>query len=177
VKRYIQGACAAAVLYNKSLLEQIGFFDEDFFFNHEDTDLNLRAWLTGWKCVYVPEAIVYHQVSASLGTYSDLSVYYFSRNAEWVWLKNMPLKLMIRYLPQRITYELCSTAYFCFVKGRYQSFLKGKLHALLLAGKMLKKRRTVQQMVRLTDKEIMSQLMPISTYITIRLRNSLIRGK
>ena len=61
-------------------------FDDDFF-NHEDTDLSLRAWLSGWKCIFVPEAVVHHKVSATSGILSDLTVYFFTRNVEWVWIK------------------------------------------------------------------------------------------
>jgi GT2 family glycosyltransferase len=171
-RRYVQGACAAAVMYKRALLDQIGFYDDDFFFNHEDTDLNMRAWLAGWKCLFVPEAVVYHKVSASLGTLSDLSVYYFSRNTEWVWLKNMPLKLMLRYFPQRLIYEFASFGYFCILMRKYRPFLTGKFHAVLQLRKMLNKRRTIQKLVRLTERQIASELMPISKYIVLRLRNS-----
>lgn len=116
-RRLVPGACAAAVIYKREMLDQIGFLDEDFFFNHEDTDLNLRAWLAGWKCLFVPEAVVYHKVNASVGELSDTGVYYFARNNLWVWIKNTPTAFIIRYLPQRIMYELSSFAFFCVKKA------------------------------------------------------------
>lgn len=170
-KRFIPGACAAAVMYKRTMLDEIGFLDDDFFFNHEDTDLNVRAWLAGWKCVYVPEAIVYHKVSASLGTLSDLSIYYFSRNTEWVWVKNIPFRLVIRYLPQKLFYEFISFCYFGILKRKYRSFLRGKFDAVWQLRKMLKKRRSIQQLVRLTDEQVRSELMPISEYVFRRICN------
>ena len=50
------GACGAAVLCRRRMVEEIGFLDEDFFLYDEDTDLNFRAQLAGWKCSYVPTA-------------------------------------------------------------------------------------------------------------------------
>jgi hypothetical protein len=50
------GACGAAVLYRRRMVEEIGFLGEDFFLYDEDTDLNFRAQLAGWKCSYVPTA-------------------------------------------------------------------------------------------------------------------------
>ncbi len=72
------GGCGAAVLYRREMLEEVGFLDEDFFLYDEDDDLNFRAQLAGWKCLYVPSAIVSHQVSATTGRRSDLHVYYHS---------------------------------------------------------------------------------------------------
>jgi hypothetical protein len=47
----------------------------------------------------------------------------------------------------------------------------GKFHALLQLRKMLNKRQAIQQLVRLTEKQIASELMPISKYIVLRIRN------
>ena len=52
------GPCAGAALYRKEMLEEIGLFDEDFFLYMEDVDLAFRGRLAGWKCIYVPEAVV-----------------------------------------------------------------------------------------------------------------------
>ncbi|HOY63915.1 MAG: PGL/p-HBAD biosynthesis glycosyltransferase [bacterium ADurb.Bin236] len=59
------GPCAAAALYRKSLFDEIGLFDENFFAYYEDTDLNLRAAIAGRKCFYAPGARVRHRYSAS----------------------------------------------------------------------------------------------------------------
>jgi hypothetical protein len=171
-KKIVPGACAAAVIYKRKMLNEIGFLDNDFFLNHEDTDLNMRAWLAGWQCMFVPDAVVYHKVNASIGTLSDMSVYYFSRNNEWVWLKNTPLKLMIRNLPQRLLYEICSCAFFCFKTGKWRPYLKGKWDALCGVSHIMRKRRVVQRLVRLNSQEICRGLIPITAYLRHRLELS-----
>lgn len=170
--RVVPGACAAAVLYKRSMLEEIGFLDDDFFLNHEDTDLNLRAWLAGWRCLYVPGAVVHHKVSASIGALSDTSVYYFSRNNEWVWLKNIPLSLMIRHLPQRLLYEISSFCFFCFMAGKWRPYLRGKKDAVLGAPRMLRKRREMSRLRRLSGEKIRRELIPITGYLRHRLELS-----
>lgn len=167
----VHGGCAAAILYRRSMLDRIGFLDDDFFFNHEDTDLNLRAWLCGWKCVYVPNAIVHHKVSATVGALSDMGVYFFSRNNEWVWLKNVPVRLMIRYLPQRIIYELSSALFFCG-NGKWRSYFKGKLAAIKSVRRMLKKRKEIQQIKIISYDQIKRELLPISVYLRSRMKKS-----
>lgn len=167
---FVPGACAAAVIYRREMLDDIGFLDDDFFLNHEDTDLNMRAWLAGWLCLFVPEAVVQHRVSASIGTLSDTSVYFFARNNEWVWIKNVPLRFILLNLPHRVLYEFASFGYFCLIKGKWRPFLRGKLDALMGASAMFKKRRAVQLLVRLTDAEISSSLIPVYDYLKKRLK-------
>jgi GT2 family glycosyltransferase len=162
---FVPGACAAAVVYKKEMLDEIGFLDADFFLNHEDTDLNMRAWFAGWKCMFVPEAVVYHKVSASIGKLSDTSVYYFSRNNEWFWLKNVPFGLMIWYLPHRLLYELCSCAFFCLRVGKWRPFLQGKWDALKGVPMILEKRKNLKKLRRLSSHEIRKELLPLVPYL------------
>ena len=58
----IPSGCAA--LYRRSMLDQIGLFDGDYFLYCEDTDLGLQGRLAGWNCLYVPGAVVEHDYSS-----------------------------------------------------------------------------------------------------------------
>ncbi len=80
----------SAALYRRAMLEEIGLFDEDFFLYCEDTDLGLRARWAGWKCLYVPGAVVEHRYSHSAGRRSPLKAYYVERNRLLVAWKNFP---------------------------------------------------------------------------------------
>src|SRR5690606_32943828 len=51
---------AAAALYRREMLDQVGLFDERFFAYGEDADLGLRGRLAGWRAVYAPGARVLH---------------------------------------------------------------------------------------------------------------------
>ena len=44
-----------------------------FFFSGEDVDLAWRAQLAGYRCVYIPDALVYHQLSATGGGVSPVA--------------------------------------------------------------------------------------------------------
>jgi GT2 family glycosyltransferase len=51
----------AAALVRRRAFDEIGGFDARLFFMYcEDVDLSWRLWLAGWKCVYVPAAVVQH---------------------------------------------------------------------------------------------------------------------
>jgi GT2 family glycosyltransferase len=109
--------CGAAMLIRRDLWEQLGGFDEDFFCYCEDADLGFRARLLGERCLFVPQAKVNHVGSASLGVRSDFALYHGYRNRLWLYLKNMPLGLLILTLPIHIGLTLI---------GALKDTLKGK---------------------------------------------------
>lgn len=147
---WIFGACAGAALYRTQMLNDIGLFDEDFFLLYEDVDLSFRAQLKGYKCVYVPEAIVYHKASGSIVYDSPTSVYYSHRNLEWVYIKNMPSKLIFKTIWLHIIYDIAAFAFF-LVNGRVKEFLKAKRDAVKGVNRMLEKRRLIQKMRSVDD--------------------------
>jgi GT2 family glycosyltransferase len=51
----------AAVLVRRNAFQEVRGFDERIFFMYcEDVDLSWKFWLRGWKCIYVPDAVVRH---------------------------------------------------------------------------------------------------------------------
>ncbi len=95
---WVFGACAGAALYRRNLFDDIGLFDEDFFLVFEDVDISLRACVAGHRCLYVPEAIVYHKRGASTDVQSvDVATRSF-RNFVWVAGKNLPLPLLMLWV-------------------------------------------------------------------------------
>ncbi len=84
----------SAALYRRAMLDEIGLFDESFFLYCEDTDLGLRARWAGWKCLYVPQAVVEHHYSHSAGGASRLKAYFVERNRLFVAVKNFPAGML-----------------------------------------------------------------------------------
>jgi GT2 family glycosyltransferase len=147
------GACAGAAIYRRELIEEVGGFDEDFFIVHEDSDLSFAARLLGYKCVYVPTAIVYHHLGATIGPQSILAVYHAARNREFVFYKNMPWSLLVRYSQLHFMSELLSFARHIPL-GRGTVFLKAKIDALTMMPSVLRKRRRIQAARRASVAEI-----------------------
>jgi GT2 family glycosyltransferase len=58
-------ANGAAMLVRRSMYVELGGFDETFFMEWEDLDLCWRAWMNGWRTIYVPRATVRHRVGAT----------------------------------------------------------------------------------------------------------------
>jgi GT2 family glycosyltransferase len=147
------GPCAAAALYRRSMLELLNGFDEDFFLIYEDADLNMRARLRGFRCLYVPDAVVRHMVNTSIGRFSHNYVFYGHRNSEYLFWKNMPSLLLWLYLPERILFDLLSLFYFAW-QGKGITFLKAKADFLRHYSATLKKRREIQRRRILANREL-----------------------
>jgi len=62
----IIGAMAAAALYKKEMLLDIGLLDSSYITLGEDADLSWRAHNRGWRAVLAPEALVYHKRGRSI---------------------------------------------------------------------------------------------------------------
>jgi len=82
-----------SMLIPRQALAQVGLFDEQFFAYAEDYDWCLRAQQRGLLLMYVPQAVLYHKVSASIrrntlgqsqGTASARGHYLVTRNFLWV---------------------------------------------------------------------------------------------
>lgn len=58
----------AAMMLNRAALDQVGMFDERYFFEIEDVDLCRRMHDAGFRVVYIPHAEVTHRIGASSRT-------------------------------------------------------------------------------------------------------------
>lgn len=137
-------ACAAAALYRTDALREVGAFDPEYFCYSEDVDLGFRLRLAGYKCVYVPKAVVHHVGSATTGgKNSDFAVYYGHRNLVWTYFKNMPGVLFWVYLPLHLLMNLASIIWFAS-RGQGRVILRAKRDALKRLPSVWQQRRKIQ---------------------------------
>lgn len=131
-------ACAGAALYRKSVFDEMGLFDEQFFAYMEDVDVSYRARIYGYYNVYCPEAKVYHIGSATSGSkYNEFKVRLAARNNVYVPYKNMPfLQLMIN-LPALCLGILIKYMWFC-KKGYGKIYKEGLIEGIKSLNKVKK---------------------------------------
>jgi GT2 family glycosyltransferase len=135
--------CAAAALYSRAALEEVGGFDERYFCYHEDVDLAFRLRLRGHRCRYVPQAVVHHVSSGITGRRSDFATYHGHRNLVWTYVKDMPGILFWLLLPLHLVMNLVSIAV-CAVRGQLGVILRAKRDALAGLPAALRQRREIQ---------------------------------
>lgn len=89
----IFSACGGAVLYRRSALETVrlangDLFDTRLFMYCEDVDLGWRLQIAGLPCIFAPDAVVYHHLSATGG--GSLASYYVARNLWHLYARSLP---------------------------------------------------------------------------------------
>ena len=101
--RDVARADGAAMAVSRDALERVGLLDEELFAYVEDVDLSLRVREAGFAVVFVPDAVVRHQGSASTGgNASTHNLYYSARNTIVVAERHRPLPLGLRGLRRAV---------------------------------------------------------------------------
>jgi GT2 family glycosyltransferase len=156
-------ACGGSAAYRKSMLDQIGLLDEDFFYSCEDVDLAWRAQLAGWKCVYAPTAIVYHKLSATGG--GTTASFYDGRNFIYVIAKNYPSSLWKKYRGAiiRKQWSLFAEALKAWRGAAARARMRGMISGILHLPQLLKKRHHIQATRKVDDVYLLSVLKPLDT--------------
>ncbi|HXM43016.1 MAG TPA: glycosyltransferase family 2 protein [Bryobacteraceae bacterium] len=156
-----------AGMYRKAMLDAIGGFDEDFFMFGDDAELGLRARIAGWRCLYMPGAVVRHRRGASLDAGSAKRIFLIERNRMLLAAKLFPWNLLTLnpyYFAVRLAGGLLAAA---GGKGEMARFpglgnklrlawaiVRADLAALPLLPRMLRKRGEVRRIAKLTPAEI-----------------------
>lgn len=151
--RDVFSPCAAAALYRRSAILEANGFDEDYFCYVEDVDLGFRLRLLGYRCLYVPESVVYHIGSAITGDHSDFSIYHGHRNLVWTYLKNMPGIIFWLALPLHILLNFFTIMWFG-MRGKFSVILRSKVDAFQGIPRMWQKRREIQKNRKVSAGEI-----------------------
>lgn len=142
----IFGPCAGAALYRRTMLDDIGLFDEDFFLFMEDVDLAFRGRMAGWKCRYVPGAKVVHIHGGTAIPRSAIAIYYVNRNTLWFVMKNFPVRTLIISIPW-ILGRNCVVLPYYLLSGKFLTVIKAKADALKGLPVMIHKRREINKKI------------------------------
>lgn len=136
-------ACAGAALYRRAMFDEVGFLDERFFMNGEDTDLCFRARLAGWEVWYCAEAVARHRVSASQIAGSAASVYLNERNRIWSVAKCMPASLLWKYAWVHLL-ELPARGAYYLRRKRFRAWLCGVVAGAVGSGPFWLNRKRIR---------------------------------
>lgn len=145
------GACGAAALYRRAMLEDTSiedeFFDEDFIAYYEDADLSWRAQLNGWSVIYTPGAVGTHirgwgDTLSKQRRKDALGPRLALRNRYLMTIKNDSLCGFIYDLPAIIAAELPRLVYTVFV---YPKALLGLWDFVKLYPSAQRKRKYIQK--------------------------------
>ena len=156
---YTGFGCGAGVLVNKELFQYVGGFDEDYFASCEENDLGWKLWLSGYKVLYVPTAVMYHKESGTFGsrsTFESTKVYFITRNRLYNIIKNLEVRNVVRALFISLGFNLYRSIRY-LAQGNFasiKSIATAHLDFVKNLRKMLAKRQVVQKNRKVSDKQL-----------------------
>ncbi len=145
-----------ALLLKKSVTEEIGLLDEDFFAHQEEIDLNWRAQLAGYENLVTTTTHIYHYTGYTLGHDNQRKMYLNHRNNLIMMLKNYSWSSLLLLFPLRLALELVTVAVDPILWGgkRARAVLKALFFIFTHPVMILKKRRSVQKLRKVGDGRI-----------------------
>ena len=165
--RYIGSPSGCSMMLKKSIFQQMGGFDKDYFAYLEDVDFGWRCWLKGYKTYYIPQSVVYHKFG-STGGKRDTPFRVFNSQ------KNRLSNIIKNFYPGNLIIGLSISLFFDLIRI-FKFLLKGDLDLIsaIMKGNYifikelpitLEKRRHIQENRILSDKEMfkMNLIAPLS---------------
>jgi hypothetical protein len=146
-------ASGAAFFMRRDLIKKIGLFDKDYFIYHEDVDVSWRTMLAGYKVVYVPTSVIYHFFKFNR---RPRKMELLERNRYMTVLKNYSTRSLILVMPMMVMFEIPIFFYSIF-RGWLPFKLKSYAYIIRNFGSVMKKRKVVQKLRKVDDKEIIKK--------------------
>jgi GT2 family glycosyltransferase len=141
------GASGSSAFYRADVLKRLSGFDSLYGSYYEDVDLAFRLRWAGYRCLFAPCCLVYHDVSASYDHRSPGLQRRMSRNAELLFWTNLPNRLLtLAILPH--LFLLITQALWRAARRRLWPFLLGKFDAARAWREILTRRRERATLIR-----------------------------
>ncbi len=154
---YFSGSC---LFIKRNVINNIGFFDKDYFMFVEDLDFCWRANIAGYKLKLVKDAEFFHAGGAKVGEKKEKLSYNVIRKRFWTeknlfhtMLKNFQLYTLIWNVPLYFFSNLGEMTFF-LVQGKPSvsvAYIKSWLWNLKNIDKILKKRRSIRKLRKVSD--------------------------
>jgi GT2 family glycosyltransferase len=138
---YLSGA---TLMVRASTFFKVGMFDEKLFLYYDDVDFSLRLLAHGWRIAIVPNCLVFHWESATVGKESPIYLYYTIRNNLLVLAKNSSLGLLPIKIALAILGSLNIVGHWILVRRdaeKLKYVIKGLIDGLAELGSMIIKNK------------------------------------
>ena len=104
--QHVDFLVGCGIMVTRRCLETIGLLDSAYYLNYEDVEWGVRARRHGFAVALVPQAVMWHKVSATLGLASAANTYYMTRNGlrffaretPWLWRPVAVARILLRTL-------------------------------------------------------------------------------
>jgi len=147
----------ASMMIKRSVIDKIGFLDDDFWSYYEETDLCHRIWIAGYECWYYPKAVIYHAVGGTAVTFPNSFIQYHNfKNKLLSFLKNFEFFTLIKIIPIYLVINI-ALSFFWLLQGKFKhlfALYRSIGWNIIHIKKTLMKRRKTQGLRKKSDDEI-----------------------
>ena len=152
----------AATLVRTAAWDALGGMNAEYFLYHDDVELSLRLWISGWRVVFQPAALVEHDYEFDKG---NEKWFYLERNRAWTVFSVYGSRTLLLLAPLLLATELA-----VFARAVGEGWWKEKLRAWAATARdhqtVRGRRREIQRLravsdaswLRLTTNEFDTQL-------------------
>ncbi len=114
--RDIGYACGCALFVTCDAIKKVGLMAPEFFLIWEEIDWCWRIRSAGYRCLYIPEAKIWHKISRAFdgGNRGPLWQYYYFRNRLLFLKRNLPVNKRIHFYLTVLLKELFQIVYFSY---------------------------------------------------------------
>jgi GT2 family glycosyltransferase len=161
----------AVLLLKRSVWLKIGGFDERYFAISEDYDWSWRARIAGYKIVYVPEALAYHHWLGSTGL-NDQLIYMAEAHQIANFIKNYQVTTLVRLAPVLLLIKVSKVIYLAVFRCKMKlasATLRAIWWNILNLRGSIRKRKQINALRRVSDKELKTLMVPGSLEIAVGL--------
>lgn len=155
--KLITSAEGCSFLIKKNIFHKLGGFDSDYFAYVEELDLGYRAWLNGFKVIYVPTSILYHKFGGNWGGLdSPYRIFFSQKNRLATIVKNFEFCNVIRGLFISFVFDIIRINTF-LIKRHFKgvsAVVKGNYYFIKELPKTIKKRKCIQANRKLSDADM-----------------------
>ncbi len=166
----------AFMLLRKSVIDEVGSLDEDYFMYGEDIDLSYRIKKAGYKNYYFPETEIIHfkGESTKKGSYNYVKMFY---NAMIIFTKKHFIGSKARYFTSLLTLAIYARASFAFLRRSFERIAWPVIDILLIFASMLGFKELWENEVKQGIQFPMSYItINVPLYISIWLISFFFRG-
>lgn len=160
-EREVFSAKGACMLIRKKVIDQVGFFDKDYFAYFEESDFCWRVWLAGYKVLFYPQAVIYHKVGFTIKRLDVVKInYHYYKNRICSLAKNLDAGSLVLTMTIHLMISLGIAGLFLLRNKSESSWMIIKAIGWNITHfrDTWRKRRIIQQMRKIQDNFLWSQL-------------------
>jgi GT2 family glycosyltransferase len=146
-----------SMIIRRSILDEVGLFDEDLFMYHDDLDLGIRMRLQGYNILCNPKSVVYHKYTFMT---NKRKLYFLERNRWVILIKIYEKRTLLVFLPALLFME-CGLLAVSIKDGWFHEKVSSYEYLFKNLGLIKAKRAIIQKARKKGDQELLKIMSPV----------------